>query len=111
MIKPTESILVTSSYVNVPPTERLPDIVALVTSKVPIVPTPDTLRPVVTPVMLIPLLKSTGVLNLSVVPVPALIPVSADPSPTKLVAVTTPLELICLDAISTTDMLGVPVKP
>ena len=74
-------MLVTSSYVNVPPTERLPDIVALVTCKVPIVPTPDTFRPVVTPVMLIPLLKSTGVLNLSVVPAPvALIPVSADPS-------------------------------
>ena len=39
------------------------------------------------------------------------IPVIPDPSPTKLVAVTTPLELICLDAMSTTDMLGVPVKP
>ena len=39
------------------------------------------------------------------------IPVIPDPSPTKLVAVTTPLELICLDVISTTDILGVPVNP
>ena len=37
--------------------------------------------------------------------------VSPDPSPIKLVAVTTPLELMCLDAMSTTDMLGVPVNP
>ena len=110
VIKPTESILVTSSYVNVPPIERLPDIVALVTCKVPIVPTPDTFRPVVTPVILTPLLKSTGVLNLSVDPAPVTF-VNPDPSPTKLVAVTTPLELICLDAMSTTDILGVPVKP
>ena len=80
VIKPTESMLVTSSYVNVPPIERLPDMVALVACRVPIVPTPDTFKPVVIPVILIPLLKSTGVLNLSVVPVPALIPVSADPS-------------------------------
>ena len=31
--------------------------------------------------------------------------------PTKLVAVIIPLELTCLDDISTTDILGVPVSP
>ena len=57
------------------------------------------------------MLLNTDVPVVLIPAIPLLSPVNPDPSPTKLVAVTTPLELICLDAISTTDMLGVPVKP
>ena len=57
------------------------------------------------------MLLNTDVPVVLIPAIPLLSPVNPDPSPTKLVAVTTPLELICLDAMSTTDILGVPVKP
>ena len=103
-------MLVTSSYVNVPPIERLPDMVALVACRVPIVPTPLTFNPVVTPDKDTPLLTNIGelkltvLLNVSAVPVIILsveaTPVRPEPSPLNDVAVMIPVELICLEDIS-----------
>ena len=124
VIKPTESMLVTSSYVNVPPIdtspdtfneERVPRDVIFGCAAVCIVPVglpvrlPTKVVAVTTPDEF--MLLNTDVPVVLIPAIPLLSPVNPDPSPTKLVAVTTPLELICLDAISTTDMLGVPVKP
>ena len=76
VIKPTESILVTSSYVNVPPIDTLPLNVASPVK-------------VDTPATVIPALISTGkVLNVAAVPVIILsveaTPINPEPSPEKL---------------------------
>ena len=98
VIIPTESIFVTSSYVNTPPTFTFPENVPVVPETAPKL--VAVIAPKVeTPATVIPALMSTGcVLNVAAVPVIILsvdaIPVSPAPSPTKDTAVIIPVDFI-----------------
>ena len=95
------------------PAEAVHEPVSLTPPAVVIVTIPEdtgvTLK--LSPKLIVPAVPTTELLSLITTPVPdATTPVKLEPSPTKEVAVTTPEELTCLDAISFIAILGVPVK-